>query len=638
MKFNNNETFSIQQSRLALSLKLLTHTLLLFAAFRLLLLVAYYEEFASLSLFEMLQAFLYGLRFDLSVALTVLAIPLLLLNLPFAWAQSRRWVTTSYWLALPAIIVISLLMATDIAYYAYVKRHITQELQLMLHDIGFVVQMAFNSYKLALLIFTAFSVLLMLLWKVTLKKNIRPASAISRYTVFVILIAVILVGIRGGVQRKTINIIDAYAEGNPVQGNLILNGAYSAIRSMGNKQPVSHHYFTNEALMKQARQFNMLGPNKQRPFQQRNTDATPSKLNVVIVLLESWSYRYIDSLAGNNYGVTPNFDKLVRNGLAFNHFYAAGQRSIEGMQAVLTGVPNLVGLPNLGWGLESSKFTRLGHLVKSFGYQTLFAQSSRRTSFHIDGIAAATGFDSYYGMEDMQLELNYADPESFWYGWDHETFNKVHQHLQTTKPPFLSFIFTGSTHSPFGTLPKRFKKFPHGTDTEKGFLNTLYYADWAIGEFMKQASQQPWFDDTIFVFAADHALGKFHSNNTLQRFHIPLLIYSPKHIKPGINETIGSQYDIMPTIIELLELPATYSTFGQSLLSKKDPVAYVREGNISGIITEKGYLRHTLKKVVEANDLQHKPLDQQTRDELEQRLLTMDQLSYTALTNNTWAE
>jgi phosphoglycerol transferase MdoB-like AlkP superfamily enzyme len=625
-------------SRLKLSLILVLQALGIYALFRGLLLFAYYDEFAALTLTEIVQAFVYGLRFDFALLAALYFVPLLMINLPHSWFDNRGWVGFWYWLCLPIIIASCLLLAADLAYYAYVKRHIAQELRLILHDTSFILQLGMSSYKLALLVFAVFSGLLFLLWRKTFPRDLYSGSTAKQLAVFVLLAMVLFVGIRGGLQRKTVHIIDAYTTGNPSQGNLILNGAYSALRSFDEKPSVSHDFYSDAKLEQQARELGLYQDSEQYPFEKQFKHQQPTNLNVVVVLLESWSYKYVDALAGNNLGITPNFDKLVRDGLAFSRFYAAGQRSIDGLQAVLTGVPNLIDLPNLGWGLETSKFSRLGNMLQQHGYHTVFAQSSRRTSFHIDGIAAATGFEAYYGMEDMQLELDYADPESFWYGWDHETFNKVHEHLQQVNGPFFSFIFTGSTHGPYGTLPKMFLKRPHDANTEQGFMNTIYYSDWAIGEFMKQARQQPWFDDTVFIFTADHTVGAYRSGDTLDQFHIPMLIYSPRHIKPGVNNTISSHFDIMPTIIDVLGLPDRFSTVGQSLLRDKKGVAYIRAGNIMGIITDQGYLRHTLQKTVEARTLTHQAMDEATRDKLERHLLTIDQLAYESIESNRWAE
>jgi len=631
-------------SHTLVTIRILLLTLGVFTFFRAILLVAYFDEFSALSLFEILQSFVHGLRFDFALASILLSIPLLMIHFPLKWTENKQWLKFWYWVCFPIVLAACLLLAADIAYYAFVKRHITQELRLILHDSLFILQMGLSSYKLAILSFLAFSVGLAFLWKKALPINSvadNPGNLGKRLAIFTLVFFVLVIGIRGGTQRKTIHVVNAFSSGNAIQGNLTLNGAYSSLRSFNAKPSVSHHFYEEEQLKKQAHDIGLYQHSDSYPFQKKFTHGEEKKLNIIIVLLESWSYRYIDALAGNNYGVTPNFDKIIKQGLSFNRFYANGQRSIEGLQAVLTGVPNLIDMPRLGWGLENSKFTRLGSLLKKHDYHTVFTQSSRRTSFHIDGISAATGFEHYFGMEDMELKLNYSDPHSFWFGWDHETFNKVINHLSTVNKPFINFTFTGTTHAPYGTLPIEFKKFPHGKNSENGFLNTLYYSDWALGQFMQQAKQQPWFDDTIFFFTADHTLGHFHKKTTLERFHIPLVIYSPKYIKAGVNNVIGCHLDIMPTIIDLLQLSDTYSALGASLLRKKNnnnAFAYLHAGNITGIVNNEGYLMHTLKKITEAKTLKHRELDNSIKDKLERTLLTIDQTAFQAVQSNNWQE
>lgn len=631
-------------SQVKLSLILALLALGIFTLFRGILFFIYFDEFSTLSVFQVLQSFIYGLRFDFALTSVLFIIPILMINMPFKWAENRKWLGFWYWVCLPLVIAICLLLSADIAYYAYVKRHITQELNLILHDSFFILQMGLNSYKLALLSFAVFITALILVWRKMFKLNMHSSeskSTAKRIISFILIFLVLFIGLRGGIQRKNIHVINAFTSGNPTQGNLILNGAYSALRSFDKKPSVSHVFYSPEKLKQQAKKLGLYKQNDNYPFQNKFNHKKTNKLNVVIVLLESWSYKYVDALAGNNFGITPNFDQLVHEGLSFNHFYAAGQRSIEGLQAVLTGVPILIDLPRLGWGLENSKFSRLGSLLQQHNYHTLFVQSSRRTSFHIDSISAAAGFEDYYGMEDMQLKLNYPDPGSFWFGWDHETFNKVQSRLTKVSQPFISFVFTGSTHSPYGTLPEQFHKYPHHTDTEQGFMNTIFYTDWAIGQFMKEARQQSWFDNTVFFFTADHTLGAYQNGTTLDQFHIPFVMYSPKHIKPGFNNTISSHLDIMPTIIDLLKLPDSFSAVGKSLFKKKnnnEAFAYIHAGNITGIISNEGYLRHTLQKVVEAKTLTHQTLDKKTQDKLEKNLLTIDQMAYKAINSNTWEE
>ncbi|MBI3545208.1 MAG: LTA synthase family protein [Gammaproteobacteria bacterium] len=354
------------------------------------------------------------------------------------------------------------------------------------------------------------------------------------------------------------------------------------------------------------------------------------------MLLESWSFNYVDALAGSHFGVTPNFDALVKQSLSFTRAYSAGQRSIEGVQATLTGVPRLIGMPHLGVGLELSSISRLGAIAHRHGYRTLFTQSAHRGSFRMYAIARSAGFEEYYGMEDIPLLLDYPDAKASDFGWDYDTLMFVSTKLAQTSKPFLAYVYTGTTHEPFTRLPARFEKRPPGNLSEDGFLNTLYYADWSLGEFMKAAEKAAWFKNTIFIFVADHPLGKFGVKNTLDRFHVPLLIYAPGLIKPGQNDTVSSQLDLFPTMMDLLGFEDDFSALGDSLLRKKDGYALMTAGSIVGIVGEDGYLTHSLKNRLETGALGAPPVPAYY-DDLEKKLLATDQTVYELLQSNRWA-
>ena len=136
--------------------------------------------------------------------------------------------------------------------------------------------------------------------------------------------------------------------------------------------------------------------------------------------MESLSPRYLDSFGRNNYKITPNLDKMSEEGWKFNRFYSHGQRSIEGAQSVLTGLPSVLGLPAIS--NLSANYTKIATLAEQNGASTLFVNSALRESFLAQAIAGSTGFREYYGKEDMPLLLDYLpeekDRDS---GWDYET-------------------------------------------------------------------------------------------------------------------------------------------------------------------------------------------------------------------------
>jgi len=401
---------------------------------------------------------------------------------------------------------------------------------------------------------------------------------------------------RGGVlTSKPISLVDASEAGNEQQAALALNGAFAVIHGVrrGLKDgQIPLNFYSSDALTQKSLDYLPLGED---PFiSSLGTESPLTKdKNVVIVLLESWSSEYIDGLSGGNYGVTPNMDKLISKARVWENAFAAGQRSIEGIQAVLTSVPLLESQPVVGWGLEQNRMTRLASLLGERGYQSVMMQSSNRRSFHMDGIAAAMGFDAYFGKEDLELRLDYpVEVPSF--GWDYEVFMHLADYLEDApeQKPFFAFLFTGTTHEPFPDPGERFHRYEHTKNAESAYLNTLFYSDWALGEFMQRASKQAWYQDTVFVFVADHVL-RASATELDKSFRIPLVIYTPDQIlQPGREATYASQYDVLPTLVDLLGITEPIASFGRSLLkpvNKEPNGVMVQRGQMTGWLSPEGW-------------------------------------------------
>lgn len=601
----------------------------LFSLGRLLLWLTYPQQFEALGGGMLLQAFANGLRFDGAVVARVFALPLLLMWLPLRWFDKRIWFDPLAWLLYLATLGLVLLLAGDIIYYEHVQRHVSYELILLKNDLGFLFDFGLKTQLGPVLIFVLFAIGLGWLWSRILQVPLAQSS--YRPLKYIGLFFLLAVVGRGGVSGKVIEIIDAYGSGDAPYGNLSLNGAFTTIVFALNMEEVNHHFFPQEeALAIVNGKEGLLDP--AYPMLRRY-EGEPNGRNVVFVLLESWNFDYVDSFGGKGYGVTPYFDALAANGLRFTRFYAAGQRSIEGIQATLTGIPALKGLPRIDAGIGVSNISRLGSMVKEQGYSTLFIQSSARDSFKISGIAAATGFEDFYGMEDIPLRMEYPDPEAAVFGWDYDTLQLMKDKLDRLRPPFLAYAFTGTTHEPYPELPAQFMVRPHGVDDENGYLNALKYADWSLGQFMAEAHKSPWFDNTIFIFTADHANHFQQGSGLLQRFHTPFLIYAPKFFSGEERTVIGSQLDVLPTILDLLGLDEEFAALGESLMRKDGGAeAFVTMGGQQiGLITDRAYLRHDLVRRIDG----HGP--EAILGGLEQRLLALDQLSYELLQANRWA-
>ena len=622
-------------TRLTKSALLFGLSLLVFGMFRALLLWIYPEQFDGLALHDVALAFMHGVRFDASTIVVVFIVPLLLMNFPLAIAQRAGWFNSFAWLLYALMLVMAGVLVGDLIYFSFVSRHLGNEIMLLGNDGGFVLDMAFGSYKWIVLAFVVGAALLFAVWRAVLTSKIT-ATRFMALKYVVMLLALIVIG-RGGITNKPISAIDAFTTGETRFGNLVLNGVFTAAHASNNSKSVNHHFVP---LADALRSVQGAAPPADAEFPMlKRYPAHKTNYNIVFVMLESWDPKYIDSFGADHLKLTPNFDALAAQGLKFDNFYAAGQRSIEGAQAALTGLPILTGMPVIGSGLELSNISRLGSIAKSNGYSTLMVQSAQRVSFRMSSIASATGFDQFYGMEDMPLLRDYPDPQGARFGWDYETLMFFKSKLDTLPGPFVSMVFTGTTHIEYARVGPQFELRPHSPTSEDGFLNTLYYADWSLGEFFKAARQSPWFDNTVFIFCADHTWGHYQKVGTfVEKFRIPFLIYAPAMYKPQTLATVGSQLDIMPTVIDILGFDQPFAALGESLFRKRDGYAFVTEGgDIIGLITPQAYLKHSLKNRLETGALRPPPATPAELDAIERKLLALDQISYELVQSNKWA-
>lgn len=626
------------------SVALYLAVLLQFIGARFILLLLYSNLFHSLTAGEKILALLEGIRFDLASISVLFCIPFLLMNVPFRFSTHKIWSGVLSWSTFFICIGCVGFLTADLVYFDFVKRHISHELFMMGgDDMGTVIGLSISVFAPALITFLAITGFNIFLWEKINQIKLYDFHTIGpRIGRFAGLFIALLIAGRGGFGMKPIAVIDAFSSGKTMYGNLVLNGVFSASHSLLKAKDVKHRFYPNDEALKEVATIAQVSDSDypvQKELEQRQQPA----YNLVFVLIESLSYKYVDFFANKRLGITPNLDKLAEEGLAFTNFYASGQRSVEGIQVTLTGVPTIIGMPTIGTGMLANT-SRLGEMAQKNGYSTLFVQSLKRQSFRGESIAGAAGFQNYYGMEDMPVLLDYPDPTAARYGWDYETYMLAFEKMNSFKNSFISYVITSTTHTPYPEFPPELMLYPHSINKENGFLNTVNYTDWSIGEFMKKARKTDWFDNTIFIFTADHALAHYQSGDYLEKFKVPLIIYAPKIFKPQKIDTVASQLDLFDTIVDALNWQGRYSSLGTSLLRKKKENAYAitREGSIMGIISEKGYLRHTLSNRLETGSFiernSKKPLPSSYFDSLEKKLLSFDQVSANLLQTNKWRE
>lgn len=608
---------------------------------RLGLLALYPDDFGALTFGDIAYAFIYGLRFDASVLAQFIGLPLLLMLLPFRWAHSPWWQGLWSWFVFAMLAVLVFALAADLVYFGVVHRHIGPEAAIISGDPALVLDMAVSDYGWTLVLFTAGVVAGAMLWRRITQARPAPAPRKSiRLAVIILLFGLFVIVGRGGLQYKPISIVNAFGPAPVSAGYLTLNGPFSIAHSIMSSQPKQVELLPPEEAVAEAQAL-LFTPREQNVDQQypllRHAAGKPGrKPNVVVLMLESWDAIHVDALRRQKglepLGATPNFDALAQNGRLYTRFYAAGQRSMDGLAALLASVPTVPGMPYIGKGLEQSDLSFLGHLARSQGYETIFLQSSNRGSFHVDAIAARAGFGTYLGAEDIPSAHDDITETSGWGVWDHDTLQTANRLFAEAAKPFVGFIFTSSTHQPWRIPNARWRKY-EGDDKLDRYLNSLSYADWAIGQFIEAAKKAGYYDNTIFILTADHVshLGVTPQDITTM-YHVPLLMVGPG-LEPGTDERIGSQLDVLPTIVELAGWDVTHASLGRSLLDDSDRQtrgAFCINWKNVERIEQTGWVSHNLSRRVAA-DVRGSEAD---ADAIERRLLALYETTVELLLEN----
>jgi len=612
----------------------------------------YSEDFSDLTFFELIGSFIMGFRVDIITLFTFLSLIILLLAFPVKWVHKRRFRIGMGLVWSTVLSTILLISFSDVLYYDFIHRHISNELFALANDTNIIVEMAFGSYLFYTIGASIFFVILSILFYKIFSAPLQHEKVSAKsWLGLIVLILILFIGIRNSFSHKSFGLSDAYAVNKVSSGNLALNGFFCVYRTASSKKG-GHEQLAdlNESILMThnlLQSDNAPFENKEIPLSRAFESKPKPRYNIVIVLLESWGAEHIDGFTRyKELNVTPYFKKLSNESLKFTNFYANGYRSIYGITSIYTGVTLPGGFDYLGSGLELSNLSYLGKIAKENGYKTIAMQGSNRRSYRVDAVSHLAGFDEYYGAEDMpNVETVEAGRAPKTGTYDYNLFHFLHQKLNSEKKPFIAFSFTSTNHSDFHLPSKKFERYPPDLRNYNGSLNTYLYADNAIERFMESVKKEPWFDNTIFIFTADHGtgdalcpIGKALRPNdkplaSIEHFRIPLVIYAPKIFKPQEIKTLGSQNDILPSILDLLGFNQPFSAMGNSLFdpSVKNRFVYFYAGDLIGYIGKEGYIKYNFKTVVETNAT--KPDTQK----LQKELFAVDTAEAGLLKKNRWA-
>ena len=532
-------------------IKVLSYRILLvflfYTSFRLLFIYFNNDILKLTSFGNVLELCYYGLRFD-SVAIVYSNLIFLLLSiLPLTQITSngyQKFLFGVYFIFNGIGMMINFI---DLEYYRF-------NLNRMMSSVFEVVKFETNKTTLFFhFLYTHFHLLLIymflfVLWiwlynKIVIDPNkiVKIRNYIISSVLFFLTVSTLAVmGVRGGDLKKStrpITLIDAMDHvDNPLHADVVLNSLFTIIRTLNQEDFKIRDQFNEDELTE------VLNPIKSY---NRDWDTKP---NVVIFILESMGREYWGSMnqktqIPNYISYTPFLDSLAQHSLIYPNAFATSRKSIHGMPSVLAGIPSFK-LSYASSSYAKQKIQSVVSLANELDYETSFFHGAANGSMGFQGFSNTLGFDEYYGRNEFNDDSEF---DGYWGIWDEPFLQFMSSELDKKKRPFLSTVFTVSSHEPY-IIPKKYMgKFEVGNIQ---MHQCVRYTDFALRRFFEKSKNSSWFKNTIFIFTADHGNQTFYPfyEKTINRFANPLMIYQTESTLIGVDERLTSHMDIYPTV------------------------------------------------------------------------------------------
>ncbi|MDR1595863.1 MAG: sulfatase-like hydrolase/transferase [Puniceicoccales bacterium] len=574
--------------------------MILFSLARVLFFLCNYKFFADESAANIIKAFAAGVRFDAATVaifnapiIVFWALPLRMRSWKFPNILAEMWFLVLNFFAL-------LVNTIDVKYFSFTFRRMGSEIfdqAPMLHEDSSIYRDIVVRYWHVIAIGIIFAWILCLcpvrLGLVGKTERIRRRD----FAYFFIAVALLVIGIRGGLQGRPLKPACANIYAPTTQmASLVNNTAFNIFHTTVRTSVPRLRYFDGDdsrlckfSPIHKRGNLSGLGVN----FEGKN---------IFIIILESFSAEHIGALDNQfkespNVPFTPFLDSLIEKSYVFDGF-ANGLISIDGLTSVLLGIPPLLNSSYILSAYSQNRMESLPSLLQKNGYKTLFFYGGRRNSCNFDSLRRKAQIEECYCVYD------YDGPPSDISGWgvyDEEFFQFVAKKIDGVKKPFLSVLFTLSSHHPFSYPERLHGKFPKGNGDEP-VQELIAYTDYSLRKFFETAEKMDWYKNTIFVLVADHISGpqeRYYKSN-LGGYSIPLIFFDPTGKLVGKSNEVAQQIDIMPTVLDLVAMDLDYFSFGSSLFDKTaSRFAISYKNGVYQIITKDFVCRFDGQNVVE---------------------------------------
>jgi len=547
------------KQRVELFLRTYFYWIFFFAVSRLLFLLYHFDKTSALTIKEVLTIIILGLRMDAAMAGYWTILPVLLLT------ASVRWIGNGLRITQLIITVILLFISCCI---------VTADLELYTHwgfrmdttplmyvgsegagsiSIGAVIRLLFLFVILFGYFYFLYSKKVIVHYK-----NLKKISL--RWAMVVLLMGGLLfIPIRSGFGVAPLNTGVVYFHKTNVYANHSgINVVWNFFKSLSsyNRLKYPSRFYEPQAAVELLKEIT-------ETKNESTSIVRNQKPNIILIILESFTSKIIEPLGGQA-GITPNLNRLIKEGVLFDHFYASGDRTDKGIVSILSSYPAQPKTSIIKFPSKTQSLPYLPVAIAKSGYHTSFVYGGDVGFANMESYLTMAGFGHITEDDDFDSELN----NSKWGVHDHFVFNRLLQESDSAKAPFFKTMLSLSSHEPFDVPVKT--TFIKGADDASLFLNSCYYTDSSLGAFIAQAKTKAWWNNTLVVITADHG-HRFPNQNELkekERFQIPLLFLGGALTKTDTTiHTIGSQTDLASTLLSQIGNHDKIFSFGKDLLA-----------------------------------------------------------------------
>lgn len=627
------ETYSKlkEQPLFALAVNLLT-AMAIFMVCRIFYFLVNREFFTDVTAGHFFSLCLAGIQFDRTAVIYTNVALIAAMVFPFRWRNNRIYQNVVKWIFVIFNTIALFLNMCDTAYFSFTNRRTTfsifSEFKNESNTASVMLQGAIDYWYILLF----FIFMIWVLWKSFYRPSEKPKHVHpfiyypTQLLMGTAVVGLAVAGARGGFTRDvrpiTLSNANQYIN-KSVEAAIVLNTPFCMFRTLSKKVYKNPHYFATETELE----------NEFSPLVVPQPKGAFKPLNVVVIILESFGKEYSGyfnkDLEGGQYkGYTPFLDSLYQQGYTFRYSYATGRKSIDAMPSALASIP-MFEEPFILTPYSNNAINSIASELNKKGYYTAFFHGAPNGSMGFQAFSKLAKFQDYYGMTEYG---NDADFDGNWAIWDEEFLQYYAQQMGTFKQPFMTSVFTASSHHPFN-IPDRYKgKVPEG---KSPLCKCVAYSDNALRRFFKTASSMDWYKNTLFVITADHTNQVIHTEYATDEklYSVPILFYQPGNESlKGMSDVPACQADIMPSVLTYLNYDQPYMAFGRDVLVEPDTNKFVVNYNnpIYQIIQSNLMLKWDGEKTIGLYDLRKdpalmenlkdKPGLQARQKELEQRI------------------